>query len=292
MEQSLGQSGRGRDCLSRREVVIAAGTPEGLTTLALVSYGVPVRIGVSDASLLERLPEHFPPGWKRARSTAAEEEFSVVRARSKQRRAVWRLFRGGERIAQAASARDLLKHLESWLRLTIAIRSPQRIFVHAGVVGWRGRALLLPGRSHSGKTTLVAALVRAGATYFSDEYAVLDDTGRVHPFAKPLSIRGPDGGAARKYPVEALGGRAATRPLPVGLVAVTRYRAGARWRPRTLSPAEGLFALLSNTPTALTRSEDALRTLNRVVLNAVTLRGARAEADRIAPLLLERLGKA
>jgi hypothetical protein len=273
-------------------VVIAANKPESLTSLALVSYGVAVRIGVSDPSLLERLPEHFPPGWKRARSPAVQEEFSVVRTRSKQRRAVWRLFRGGERIARATNARDLLKHLESWLRLTVAIRSPQRIFVHAGVVGWRGRALLLPGRSHSGKTTLVAALVRAGATYFSDEYAVLDEAGRVHPFPKPLSIRGPHGGAARKHPVEALGGRAATRSLPVGLVAVTRYRAGARWRPRTLSPAEGLFALLSNTPTALTRSEDALRTLNQVVLHAVTLRGARPEADRIVPLLLERLGKA
>lgn len=271
--------------------MIAAGTPEGLTTLALVSYGVPVRIGVSDPSLLERLPEHFPPGWKPARSKSPEEEFSLVRARSRQRRAAWRLFRGSERIAQASNAGELLKHLESWLRLTVAIRSRQRIFVHAGVVGWRGRALLLPGRSHSGKTTLVAALVRAGATYFSDEYAVLDDAGRVHPFAKPLSIRRRDGTAARKYPVEALGGRAATRSLPVRLVAVTRYRPGARWRPRTLSPAEGLFALLSNTPTALMRSEDALRALNQVVLHAVTLRGARAEADQIAPWLLERLGE-
>jgi hypothetical protein len=57
-----------------------------------------------------------------------------------------------------------------------------------------------------------------------------------------------------------------------------------------LSPAEGLFALLSNTPTALTRSEDAMRVLGVVVRHAVTLRGARAEAGEIAPLLLERLG--
>jgi hypothetical protein len=57
-----------------------------------------------------------------------------------------------------------------------------------------------------------------------------------------------------------------------------------------LSPAEGLFALLSNTPTALTRSEDALRTLKQVVLHAKTLRGTRAEAEHIAPLLLEHLG--
>jgi hypothetical protein len=261
-----------------------------LTTLALVSYGVPVRIRVSDPSLVDRLPEHFPPGWRAAPLEAAHEEFSLVKARPRQGRDAWQLLRGTERIARAANVDDLLKHLESWLRLTVALQSPERIFVHAGVVGWRGRALLLPGRSCSGKTTLVAALVRAGATYLSDEYAVLSEDGRVHPFAKPLSIREPNGGAARKCPVEALGGKAAKRPLPVGLVAITRYRPQARWRPRILSPAEGLFALLANTPTALTRSEDALRTLTQAVRHAVTLRGARAEAGEIAPLLLERLG--
>ena len=61
--------------------------------------------------------------------------------------------------------------------------------MHAGVVGWNGRALLLPGRTLSGKTTLVAELLRAGATYYSDELAVLDARGRVHPFPKPLAIR-------------------------------------------------------------------------------------------------------
>ena len=265
---------------------------ECLTTLSLESYGVPVRISVSDPSLLERLPAHFPPGWKSAPAQSAEEEFSLVRARPKHRRSQgrWQLFHGVDRIAEATNVDDLLNHLESWLRLTVAIRSPSRIFVHAGVVGWRGRALLLPGRSHSGKTTLVAALVRAGATYLSDEYTVLDEYGRVHPFAKPLSIRQPQSGRAQKCPVEALGGKAATRSLPVGLVVVTRHRQGARWRPRMLSPAEGLFALLSNTPTALTRSEDALRTLKQVVLHAKTLRGTRAEAEQIAPLLLEHLG--
>jgi hypothetical protein len=264
---------------------------ECLTTLSLVSYGVPIRIGVNDPSLIDRLPQHFPPGWKSTAPELAEEEFSLVRddPKDRRRRVRWTLFHGTERIAQATGVGDLLNHLESWLRLTVAIRSPDRIFVHAGVVGWREHALLLPGRSHSGKTTLVAALLRAGATYFSDEYAVLDENGRVHPFPKPLSIRQPDSEAVQKHTVEALGGKAATQPLPVGLVVVTRHRPGARWKPRTLSPAEGLFALLANSPTALARSEDALRALQRVVMHAVTLRGPRAEADEVAPLLLERL---
>src|ERR671929_229610 len=87
---------------------------------------------------------------------------------------------------------------------------------HAGVVGWQGRAILIPGRSFSGKSTLVAALVRAGATYYSDEFAVLDERGRVHPFPKKLSMRLEGSARPRFAPVEELGGRRGTTPLRVG----------------------------------------------------------------------------
>jgi len=78
---------------------------------------------------------------------------------------------------------------ETDLQLYVAEMAPRRLFVHAGVVGWRGQAIIIPGRTFTGKTTLVAALVKAGATYYSDEYAVLDVRGRVHPYARPLGIR-------------------------------------------------------------------------------------------------------
>jgi predicted ATPase len=44
----------------------------------------------------------------------------------------------------------------------VATEAPRRVFVHAGVVGWKGQAILVPGRSYSGKTTLIAALMKAG----------------------------------------------------------------------------------------------------------------------------------
>ena len=71
----------------------------------------------------------------------------------------------------------------------IAEVARNRVFVHAGVVGWKGRAIVIPGRSYSGKSTLVSELIRAGAAYYSDEYAVFDSRGRVYPFAKPLEMR-------------------------------------------------------------------------------------------------------
>src|SRR5205814_290720 len=101
------------------------------------------------------------------------------------------------------------------LRLFVAAQAKDRVFVHAGVVAARGGAIVIPGRTFTGKSTLVAALVEAGAAYYSDEYAVLDERGRVHPFAKPISIRGAHGGRGRRLPVAALGGRAGTRPIKI-----------------------------------------------------------------------------
>ena len=83
----------------------------------------------------------------------------------------------------------------------------------------------------SGKSALVAELVRAGATYYSDEYAIFDSLGRVHPYPKPLSLRGEPDGRAERHPIEGWGGRRGTKPLRVGLVVNTVYKPGARWRP-------------------------------------------------------------
>jgi hypothetical protein len=266
-----------------------------MTVLSFVSYGVSLGIRVNDAALLERIPEHLPPGWRPTVSQVLDEVFSITVGGANSRhgsRPSYRLYLGTKQVADARHAGQLLEHLESWLRLTVAVRTPRRIFVHAGVVGWRGRALVVPGRSCSGKTTLVAALVRAGATYYSDEYAVLDSRGRVHPFPKPLSIRQGAGRLTEKCPVESLGGTAGTGSLHVGIVVITQHQHRARWRPRVLSPAQGLLALMANTPTALARSEDAVHTLKHVVAGAVTLRGVRGEADDVAAALLQYLDAA
>jgi hypothetical protein len=83
----------------------------------------------------------------------------------------------------------VLDAFESALRIRIAEMAPRRVFVHAGVVGRRNLAIILTGKSYTGKTTLVRELIRSGADYYSDEYAVLDAGGKVHPFLRPLEIR-------------------------------------------------------------------------------------------------------
>ena len=73
-------------------------------------------------------------------------------------------------LALGALEAELYFHVAELLRTTISI--------HAGVAVHRGRAIVTPGPAFSGKTTLIAALVRAGALYFSDEYAFLDKDGQ------------------------------------------------------------------------------------------------------------------
>jgi hypothetical protein len=192
------------------------------------------------------------------------------------------------RLARSVDADEVFNTLESDLRLFVAEAARHRVFVHAGVVGWKGRAIVIPGRSFTGKSTLVAELVKAGATYYSDEYAVLDSHGRVHPFLKPLEIREQGKTRQSKVSVSELGGQAGKKALPAGLVLVTHFQEGGKWRPRKLSPGKGTLELLANTVSARRKPEQALAMLQQLAARANILKGVRGHATEIAHSILER----
>ncbi len=264
--------------------------------LTFRSFGVHFGIRSDDPRSLERIEQYLPPGTRAASRGLVERLYSIrlggggndgVARRGLRRFNL--LYANHVLLARTYDAGELFERFESDLQLAVAEGAQRRVFVHAGVVGWRGRAILIPGRSFTGKTTLTAELVRAGATYYSDEFAVLDAQGRVHPYAKPLSVR--EGGTQRqrKVSVEEFGGSSATKPLHVGLVVVSEFHEGARgWRPRTLTPGQGSLALLANTVPARSRPAEVLATLERVVRGAPVLRGPRGEAAEAAPKILER----
>jgi hypothetical protein len=196
------------------------------------------------------------------------------------------LYRGAERIARTHDADSVFETLQEDLKMHVASAAPARVFVHAGVVGWHGRAIVLPGRSYAGKSTLVAALVRAGATYYSDEFAVFDDRGRVHPYARPLVLRARPGESAGRVSAEPSDRPGGTRPLPVRLVALTHYKPGARWRSKVLSPGQALLALMESTVPVRQRPEATLKTLREVVTRAPVTRGVRGEVEEAVERLL------
>jgi hypothetical protein len=265
-------------------------------SLAVESFGVRVGLRATTERGLARLAERLPPGWKRARGRVVERLYSLAEGDEGPRRGPSRfslLYADASRLSRTRDAEGAAEAFESDVQLFVAASARERLFVHAGVVGWRGRALLVPGRSFAGKTTLVAELLRAGAVYYSDEYAVLDGAGRVHPYARPLSMRAEGSGRPRRVSVEELQGaggagppRVGERALPVGLVYVGEYRAGARWRPRRLSGGQGILALLAHTVAARREPARALAVLQKVTARAPVLKGARGEAVLAARALL------
>lgn len=190
------------------------------------------------------------------------------------------------RVAATEDVPALLDALESDVHFQVATAASPEVFVHAGVVGWRGRAILIPGRSMSGKSSLVLALVRCGATYYSDEYAVLGRTGRVRPYPKALTLR--TVGDGKTSPIETRD-PGAPPAIPVRLVVVTAYRSGARWRARRLTAGEAALALIDNTVAVRARPRAALAAVSRAVAGALAIASPRDEAVRVAPLLLRRL---
>lgn len=278
-------------CTPCMEKLDRLGWMEGI---AFTSYGARIGIRVNDPSILERIPAYLPPGWKPLSSPIVDSLYSLYvggESRRSNVRSYNLLYAGSARIARAMGVDAVLDALESMLHFNVAVSARRRIFVHAGVVGWRGRAIVIPGRSMSGKTALVAELVRAGATYYSDEFAVFDVQGRVYPYARPLMVREEANERQIKCPVEELGGLVGTRPLPVTLVAFAAFEAGAKWRPRVLTPGQALLALMDNTVLARLRPETALKSLQPVALGATVLKGRRGEAREIAERLLNEVDK-
>ena len=258
--------------------------------LSFTSYGVRLGVRVNDPAILKDVIARLPPGSKPAAYAVVDHLYSIIGSSAKPDSRVRRLSLGYWNLIRFGRAREfsgVLDAFESHVQLTVAEYAPRRVFVHAGVVGWKGRAILIPGSSHSGKTTLVDQLIRAGATYYSDEYAVLDGRGLVHPYARALGLRMPNSNQSKKVPAEEIGAAVGSKPLRVGLVVATNYKAGARWQPRPLTRGKGVLELLSNTVSARSQPEMALRILPAALASARILKGVRGEAGEIVESILE-----
>jgi hypothetical protein len=257
-------------------------------SIAFEAFGVAAEVQFSDRELEAHVREILPPGWRATDPAAVVTRFSLERAEADS----YDVTINRQLAIEHASLDVALALIDADIRMLIATTTPDWIFVHAGVVAVHGRALVIPGESFSGKTTLVRALVEIGATYYSDEYAVLDEDGMVHPYPRRLSIRSADGSTTAEHGVQELGGVAGEVRAIVDMVALTRYRPGAEWRPTTISAGEGTVAMLANTVPAHQRPGQSLRTLARALRDTRVLAGDRGEASEAARALFERLASA
>jgi hypothetical protein len=242
------------------------------------AYGVQVALRTR-FDLLEYLPSPLiPAAAGEDPGTAPHVRFDFVEARSTEGRPLFVVAENGAGLFASSDAKTAAQTLESRVHLQVAALTDQAVFVHAGVVAWHGRALILPGPSHSGKSSLVAALIAAGATYYSDEYAVIGLDGRIYPFPRRLRLRSADEQEPSAASTASANGESLD-PLQPAWVMNLRYRPDGVWDPKELTPGQTLLALLENTVAVRRQSELTLRTLKLAVGSATGWQSERGEAD-------------
>lgn len=262
---------------------------EGLT---LSAFGVRAGVRVNVSGLLPRVLPLLPPGWKKSSGVIVQRLYSLVVAQASERAGVRRLhmlYADSMPVSRDAALDQVLDALETDFHRYTAEATPSMTFLHAGVVGWKGHAIVMPGRSLSGKTTLVREMLSLGATYYSDEFAVVNNSGLVHPFARPLGIREDLSNAQTKYSAERFGAASGIKPLPLGMVVICQYEAGARWQPARLSQGQGALELLANSVAVRSRPRETLSRLQKFSRHAVFIKGTRGEAHEAAMSILNPL---
>jgi hypothetical protein len=188
----------------------------------------------------------------------------------------FRLYRNDCFVASAPRADQLLRDLIDCLDRGFVEGVRNLSAVHAGAVLLGDRALLFPGASHSGKSSLVAELLRQGAICYSDEYALIDSEGLVHAYPRPLLLRNGGSEQTAVLPFE-LNAHVASSPAKVGWIFSLQYEAGGSWNIKEVSQGQGLLSLLQNTPHVLADSPHIVGSFHRAVGGARCFEGRRGD---------------
>ena len=154
--------------------------------IQLLFFGHTVRIRSSCPEFLGRMERILSPFLGRSGPDHALASYQVTGS------GPYRLSRGGEHLYESDRLNYVLEFLESDLLSLLIQGLPNHLLVHAGMVQIDGRTILLPAKAGSGKSTLVAALIRAGFSLGTDEMAVLGVAdSKLYPFPKALNLKSP-----------------------------------------------------------------------------------------------------
>jgi hypothetical protein len=264
--------------------------------LELELLGVPVRLEADEPELAARLALCYAPA-RRARVGAAPLGARLERAPPGYRVAVDTRAERSEPDATAA-----VRALNHELLQALMQRCRAHYFVHAAVVAWHGRALVLPGLSRAGKSTLALALVLEGAGYLSDELLCYTRAGRAEPLPRALKLRDecvayfPElagrfagAGEGRFVPFEALRADVLAAPAPPGAIVVPRWSPEAHDRPQAITRGEALLALAAASLNFGAHREASLDWLVELLDGAATYALAWREPRAAARALLAEL---
>lgn len=253
------------------------------------AFGVSWAIQADDIAAYHLLLDRLPPGAAptSSKNNVRSYAFRTLAPASPGDDVSYLLLADGRPLVRSSEPTSIADAFEENLKWLVAEHSPRRIFLRAGVVGWRDRAIIIAGGARSGKTTLVRALVACGATYFSDEYAVLEGN-NVHPYRSNMPEWIGEGGSL-SYLLDDIRGVQPVKPLPVGIVLFAPYQPGAVFKPKLISRGRSMLELFKHSVAGQRRPEQVLRVLDSVTRKCNALEGVRGDAHGVATYLLDRL---
>jgi hypothetical protein len=241
---------------------------------------------------------------RRARHGAPAVTFSIVGAEGERAGAV-RVCRNGAVVRDRLS-RDLAVAYVVWaLNGEFVAHADGAVLLHAGAVASTGSAIVVSGAEGAGKSTLTAALVRAGFEYVTDEVVALDDvTGDIAPYPKPIVLergswplfgelgapttsRGHDDdqwlvAAHRIGP-----GRVASGSCRARLLVFPRYDPHASFEAAPMARAEAVIAIATESFNIRGRSPGALDVVARLVRACACYSIAYADAHEAASVVVQ-----
>jgi hypothetical protein len=255
--------------------------------IAFAAFGCTFGVEATDFTLIDRLPDYLPYGWRPVHQANLDREYGVTHEQERDQSLVYSIH-SDDAIVFKGAIDEAMDALERDIRLYLVDHAPDLVFVHAGVVGWRGHAIVVPAKSGAGKSSLTIELVRAGAEYYSDEFAVLDSNGMVHPFATHFQVRSRPDLRQHRRSLREVGGVAGTAPIPIGLIAAVSHRPNSVDGIESLTPGQGILELLKHVPIG-PNPDKTLAFLEKAVEGARIVIGERGEAKPFARYLLNLL---
>lgn len=218
---------------------------------------------------------------------------------------VWAVRRDGAPCEMELMEDAVLVHLQ-WELNRLAIES-QPAAIHSAAVARGGRAALLLGASHSGKTTLAGWLAaHHDADYLTDEVAAIDGQGRVAPFRRPLGVRSDSPLAAlippesmdvparfllheRLVPASDLGARLSAASVSIGLLVFPSFAPAADLSVEPLDQAEAFERLAALTPGLTSHGRVVFEQLCRMVEAAPAIAVRYGDVRHAAPVVIDAL---
>lgn len=253
----------------------------------LSAWGYVIELRSDSQQVIDQLLSRLPANFQKTQD-APHVEFLLASRATREKPAG--TYRNGNFISEIYNpvGEDLWDEAERAVNLEIASYCPDHVFVHAGVVAVDDACIVLPGRTRSGKSELTQALVHLGAMYLSDEYAVIDRAGLVHPYARALSQR--QNYRRVRTSASQLGWSAGRGPFPIAALVVTQFEEGRNWKPEPISRGQAVWSMFHNTVSATISPELAMQTLPKSLQQCShCYEGPRGEASESASRILKQV---